>query len=97
MKKSLVIERLSAIKQDLSCYGVMKVGLFGSTVRNESSAHSDVDVLVDFLPGKETYYNYLSVCDALEKIFGHTKVDVVTVKGLSPFVGDTILKEVEYV
>ena len=38
--------------------------------------------------------DYLSVCDLLEKRFEHTKVDVVTIKGLSPFVGETILKEV---
>lgn len=91
------MERLSASKLDLSRFGVMKVGLFGSTVRGESSTHSDIDVLIDFYPEEETYVNYLSVCDLLEKRFEHTKVDVVTIKGLSPFVGETILKEVEYV
>lgn len=97
MKKSVAMERLSASKQDLSRFGVMKLGLFGSTVRGESSTHSDIDVLIDFYPEKETYGNYLSVCDLLEKRFENTKVDVVTIKGLSPFVGDTILMEVEYV
>ena len=33
----------------------------------------------------------------LYKAFGKAKLDVVTKKGLSPYIGETILKEVEYV
>ena len=46
---------------------------------------------------KETYSNFLLACEILEKLFDRLKVDIVTLKGLSPFIGQQILKEVEYV
>ena len=77
--------------------GISKVELFGSTVREEAAMESDVDILIDFEEGKETFSNFMSVCDILQDAFGKMKVDVVTVKGLSPFIGSQILSEVEYV
>ena len=97
MNKMTVLRRLASMKSELSRYGVIKLGLFGSTVRGENTGSSDIDILVDFKPEMETLGNYLSVCDLLEGLFRRTKVDVVTLKGLSPYVGDTILSEVVYV
>ena len=74
-----------------------QLGLFGSTVRGENTPSSDIDVLIDFMDGKETYVNFMSACQILEDGFDGTKVDVVTKKGLSPYIGKTILNEVEYV
>jgi predicted nucleotidyltransferase len=39
----------------------------------------------------------MSACQILEDNFKHYKLDVVTLKGLSPYIGKSILKEVEYV
>ena len=39
----------------------------------------------------------MDACSILQKAFGKTKLDVVTKKGLSPYIGETILKEAEYV
>lgn len=98
MNKQSVIKRLRELKQQLMhSYGVTKLGVFGSTVRGTATRQSDVDILIDFETGHETYNNFISVCDLLEKAFGNRKVDVVTRNGLSPFIGDLILKEVEYV
>lgn len=98
MNKQDVIKRLSNLKQQLFQHcGVVKLGLFGSTVRGEATKYSDIDILIDFEADKETYSNLMTVCDLLEKAFGKHKIDVVTRKGLSPFIGDTILNEVEYV
>ena len=36
-------------------------------------------------------------CAILQNAFGKIKLDVVTKKGLSPYIGETILNEVEYV
>lgn len=77
--------------------GVSQLGLFGSTVRQENTSENDIDILIDFSAGKETYLNFLDACSILQNAFGNTKLDVVTKKGLSPYIGDTILKEVEYV
>ena len=85
------------LKGKLSDYGVSSIGLFGSTVRNENGPDSDIDILVDFSDGKETYDNLMSVCDLLQSTFKHSKLDVVTKNGLSPYIKSVILSETRYV
>ena len=97
MKKQTVIKRLSSLKTPLMEVGVCQLGLFGSTVRGENTPKSDIDILIDFSLGQETYLNYLNACNILQDAFGKTKLYVVTKKGLSPYIGQTILNEVEYV
>lgn len=97
MKKSSVIKRLSSLKDQLRAVGVTQLGLFGSTVRDENTATSDIDILIDFDTKQETYHNFIYACRILEDNFKHNKLDVVTRKGLSPYIGNVILSEVEYV
>ena len=97
MNKKTVIKRLSSLKSPLMAVGVCQLGLFGSTVRGENTPQSDIDILIDFSLGQETYLNYLNACNILQDAFGKTKLDVVTKKGLSPYIGETIINEVEYV
>lgn len=97
MKKQTVLKRLHLLKGELMEVGVIQLGLFGSTVRGENSAKSDIDILLDFSAGEETYLNFLSACQILENGFKRNKLDVVTRKGLSPYIGQSILREVEYV
>lgn len=97
MKKSSVLRRLYSLKGQLSTVGVCQLGLFGSTVRGENTSKSDIDILLDFNAGQETYPNFLNACQILEDNFKHSKLDVVTRKGLSPYIGQAILREVEYV
>lgn len=96
-KKQTILKKLSAQKINLVQYGVSQLGLFGSSVRNEQTPSSDIDILIDFHPEKETFQNYMAVCDMLENLFKRHKIDIVTVKGLSPYIGQQILNEVEYV
>jgi len=97
IKKSEILNKLASSKSELKKYGVSKIGLFGSHVRNESNEQSDIDILVDFDNDSETFDNYMNTCNLLEKIFKGLKLDIVTEKGLSPFIGPHILKETEYV
>ncbi len=97
MKKNTVLSRLSQTKKSLEDFGETSIVLFGSTVREENTKDSDIDIIVDFAEGKETYRNFLSVCETLQSIFKSKKLDVVTRKGLSPYFGDTILNEAQYV
>ena len=78
-------------------YGVSKIGVFGSYSRGEQKEESDIDILIDFNPGSDTFDNYMNLCDLLEEIFGDSEIDIVTYNGLSPIIGPKILKEVEYV
>ena len=85
------------MKTPLMAVGVCQLGLFGSTVRGENTPKSDIDILIDFNAGQETYLNFIDACNILQDAFGKIKLDVVTKKGLSPYIGETILNEVEYV
>lgn len=84
-------------KPQLSMFGVNQIGLFGSYSRNEQSEKSDIDLLIDFVSGKESFDNYMAVYDLFEDIFKNEKVEVVTKNSLSPYIGPEILKEVLYV
>ena len=57
-------------KQIIRNYGVNKLGLFGSFVRNEQGENSDVDLLVDFDKGKKTFRNFMGFADFMEKRWG---------------------------
>ena len=88
---------LQANAKRLGDCGVKSVGLFGSTVRNEQTPLSDIDLLLDFHPEMETFDNYMCAYDLLETLFAGMKLDVVTRNGLSPYIGPYILNEAQYV
>jgi predicted nucleotidyltransferase len=78
-------------------HGISKIGLFGSFARQEQTSGSDIDILIDFQQDKETFDNFMAICDLLDSIFKGYKVEVVTMGGLSPYIGPHILNSVEYV
>lgn len=45
----------------------------------------------------EHYDNLFQLYDLFEAVFSPRKVDIVTHKGLSPYIGPKILQEVEFV
>lgn len=95
--KDKILKTLKSNKLKISKFGIRNVGLFGSYLRNEQSATSDIDLLIEFEPEKENFDNLMAVYDFFEKIFKNEKIEVVTVNGLSPYIGPKILNEVEYV
>jgi predicted nucleotidyltransferase len=97
ISKTFILSVIRTHKPQLALFGVNRIGLFGSYVRNEQQPHSDMDILVDFDPEKETFDNFMNLHNYLEELFSNEKVEVVTVKGLSPYIGKHILKEVNYV
>ena len=96
LHRDSILQMLVANKQELATYGVNKIGLFGSYVRNEATPQSDIDLLVDMKREKKTLSNFLSLNYFLEDLFGK-KVELVTTQSLSPYIGPHILKTVEYV
>ena len=84
-------------RQSLIRLGIQNVGLFGSYSRDEQSDKSDIDILIDFKPEMENYDNYMAAYDIFEELFKNEKVEIVTLNGLSPYIGPKILKEVVYV
>jgi predicted nucleotidyltransferase len=94
--KENLLAQIMSNRQRIKQYGVRTLGLFGSFVRNEQTAISDIDLLVDFEPEKETFRNFINLAYYMEELLGR-KVELVTQNGLSPYIGPYILKEVEYV
>ena len=76
-------------------FGVATIGLFGSFVRGEERPESDVDVLVTFRKGQETFDNYMDCKFYLEDLFGR-KVDLVIKGAIKKRLKPYILKEVVY-
>jgi predicted nucleotidyltransferase len=95
--KENILAILKIHKSGLSIYGVSAIGLFGSYLRNEQSANSDIDLLIDFEPEKENFDNYMAVYDIFETLFKNEKIEIVTKNGLSKYIGPKILKDVIYV
>ena len=90
---------LSTIKKNqnkIESFGVKRLGLFGSFVREEQNLESDIDLLVEFEQGKKTFDNFIHLSFLLENLLGH-HIELVTSESLSPYIKPHIMKEVEYV
>ena len=94
--KEFILSEMKQQKRELQNLGIVRIGLFGSYVREEQTEKSDIDILLEFEPEKENFDNYMTVYDILENLFRNEKVEIVTKNGLSPYIGSQILKEVIY-
>lgn len=94
--KTDVVTLITAHQQRIKQFGVRRLGVFGSFARGESDGESDVDLLVEFEPGRKTFDNFMHLAFYLEELFGR-QVDLLTPESLSPHIGPRILNEVEYV
>ena len=89
MNRRQAMETLARLKPDLvKRFGVTRLAMFGSVVRDEASAISDIDIIVSF-DGPATSKKYFGVQFCLEDALGHP-VDLVTEKAmrveLRPFI-----------
>ena len=74
-------------------YGVKELSLFGSTARGEMRPDSDIDIMVEFEPGVRTgLIRFETLIEELESLAGR-KVDLVTKRGLKPWVRPEVLKD----
>ena len=73
-------------------YGVKELSLFGSAVHGEMRPESDIDILVEFEPGVRIgLIKFESLAEELESLTGR-RVDLVTKRGLKPWVRPQVLK-----
>ncbi len=70
--------------------GVTRLALFGSALRGQMGATSDLDVLVDIQP--KTFDTYMDVKEFLESRFAYP-IDLVLRSALKPELRDRILRE----
>ena len=94
--KISLIKALQDNRERILHFGVTRLGVFGSFVRNEMNDKSDVDFLVEFKTGKKTYKNYIHLLYLIENLTGR-KIDLATEESLAERIKSKILKETENV
>ena len=71
---------------------IRKLSLFGSVLRPDFRAASDVDVLVQFMPGSVPGLKLIDMQDELSELLGGRRVDMVTEKFLNRRIRDAVLR-----
>lgn len=77
-------------------FHIREIGIFGSFIRGEQNASSDIDVIVEFEKGHKDFFNYMRLKHYLEELLGR-KVDLVIKNAVKPRLRKRIFSEVEYV
>jgi predicted nucleotidyltransferase len=73
-------------------YGVRRLLVFGSFARGEADEESDLDLLVEFFPGRTPGLGFVRLQEELTRLFGR-KVDLHTPGSLSPYLREEVLEE----
>jgi predicted nucleotidyltransferase len=89
------VDPVSVSRDDLDTlcrrHRIRRLSLFGSVLREDFSAESDVDVLVDFEPSvRVTFFSLARIEDALSELFGR-RADVHVSRSLSPYLRERVL------
>src|SRR5512140_407329 len=74
-------------------HGATNVRIFGSVVRGEDRPDSDIDLLVD-APGPTSAWFPAGLILDLEKLLSR-RVEIITERGLNPFIRDQVLREAQ--
>jgi uncharacterized protein len=73
--------------------GIRRIRVYGSATRGDfDPARSDIDLLIDFLPGRTPGFGFFALGDELAEILGR-KVDVNTEKMLSEHFREEALQQ----
>lgn len=73
---------------------IRRLALFGSVLRDDFGPDSDVDVLVEFMPGTRIGLRFFGLERELSALFGR-RVDLNTTGFLSRYVRDDVLRDAE--
>jgi uncharacterized protein len=89
-------EVLALIEQNrdtLRKFGVRRIGVFGSCVRGEATAESDLDFVVEF--SHKSFDAYMDLKSFLETLY-RCRVDLVTLSSIKPRLLPIIQREAVY-
>ena len=81
--KDLLKKKKNKILALAQQYGIVRIRLFGSAARGEETNKSDLDFLVAFEAGR-SLLDLIGFKQALENLL-EKKVDVISEKGVSPY------------
>jgi hypothetical protein len=89
--RELLQEKREEILRICARHGTRKVWVFGSVARNEADEKSDIDLIVEFEPGR-SLLDHAALWLELQELLG-CKVDVVSERGIKPRIREHILRE----
>jgi uncharacterized protein len=92
--KANLLALINRNSQQIKLFGVKRLRLFGSFVRDTVSTESDVDFLVEFEQGQKTFDNFMNLSFFMENLLGR-KVELLMPQSLSKYIAPHILAEVE--
>lgn len=95
LTKKEILKKLEENKKRIERYGIKKIGVFGSYVRDEQKKKSDIDIIVEFEEDKISFDNYIHLKFFIEDLL-KKKIDLVIVDDIKPRLKPYILKEVKY-
>lgn len=75
---------------------IRRLSFFGSVLRDDFTSDSDVDVLVEFEPGKTPGLAFFGMQDELSELLGR-KVDLNTPQFISRYFRDQVLRDAQVV
>jgi predicted nucleotidyltransferase len=84
MDRSRLLEQLRALRPWLTDQGVARIAVFGSHARDEAGPASDIDLVVEFAPGRTPdLFSFAGLKLELEQRLG-ASVDLFTPNSLHP-------------
>lgn len=92
LSKEEIISLLNKHREELKKYKVKRIGLFGSFVKGEQTAKSDIDFFVEF--EEPVFDNFIGLSNFLEKLFKR-KVEILTPAGLDSIRIEHIKEEIK--
>ena len=72
------------------------LAVFGSALRDDFGPESDVDVLIEFEPGKTPGYRFITMQSELSELL-HRDVDLLTRNSLNARIKSKVLSEAEVI
>ncbi len=99
MNKNIVIAE-DKIREFCEHHHIRKLAIFGSALRDDFGPESDVDVLVDFMPGHTPgFFKLFEMEEELSGLLGGHKIDMRTPEDLSRYFRDKVVAtaQVQYV
>lgn len=95
MAASLLIDP-DVLRTFCSTHHIRRLALFGSTLRGDARPDSDVDLLVEFEPGREPGLLGLAGIEAaLSRLLGDRPVDLRTARDLSSYFRSSVVEQAE--
>jgi len=90
-----ILELVREKREEIQCiaakHGAHNIRVFGSVARGEARPDSDIDLLIEAGPITSSWFPAGLILD-LENLLGR-RVQVVTEKGLNPYLRDRVLRE----